>query len=652
MSFRHKLLGAFLLFSLPLAGTTALLLHDASQSIDRIALQRQGLALQMPVLGLVRSVQDHYAASLASAHGDTALDAHIAQSASEFERAAPAALDHPLAGDDGSRIRRQWDELARQRFEDADQVREAHERMLDELFRLRDVIVDRSRLGLQDELSVQVAIGILNDQLAPLVHNLGQARDTGTGVLARGRIGSAQRDALSMLRGSFDTLLTWMSKSIEKTGAVAPATGKALAAPLDALNLATLGLQELLTTKLINTTEFDIPAADFHAKGSAALDAALAFGAALTPGIDGLMATSEAKARTTFHAGMIVFGATIVLLGWIFSGAYSSITGSIGELEGAVRAMTAGDLRTRVAVRTRDEIGHVGSGFNAMAQSFAELIGKVAAAAGDTQSAAGILTDQIGHVTTASGRQSETAASSSSSVQQLAVSVQEVAVHAEDTSRIVRQAADLSAEGRDVADRAKAEMQRVVEDIAAAVDAVLALEERSRNVDHVIGVIAEIADQTNLLALNAAIEAARAGEVGRGFAVVADEVRKLADRTGKSTREIEETIREMRGSIQDVVARIRQGSDRVDASSASFSQVRDTLASIHEEVSHSASLVNDIVVATRAQTEASTDIARSIERMSAMADENHSAARHTGSIIDELQSLSGGLRHAVSGLRV
>ncbi|MCK9983849.1 MAG: methyl-accepting chemotaxis protein [Azoarcus sp.] len=652
LNFRHKLLGAFLLFSLPLAGATALLLHGASQSIDRIVLQRQGLALQMPILGLVRSVQDHFAASLAAAHGDMALETRITASVREFEGAASSVLAHPLAGDDGGRIRRQWGELASRSFADADEVREAHERMLEELFRLREAIVDRSGLGLQDEISVQVATGILNDQLVPLVQNLGQARDTGTGFIARGRIGSSQRDALSMLRGSFDTLLTWMSKSVEKTGTIAPATGKTLAAPLDTLNLATLGLQEFLTTKLINTTEFDLPAADFHAKGSAALDAAMAFGATLVPGIDGLMAAAEARARTSFNASLIVFGASIVLIGWIFAGAYSSIIGSIGELERAVRSMTAGDLRTRVELRTRDEIGHVGDGFNTMARSFAELIGKVAAAAGDTQSAAGILTDQIGLVTTASGRQSETAASSSSSVQQLAVSVQEVAAHAEDTSRIVRQAADLSAEGRDVADRAKAEMQRVVEDISRAVDAVLALEERSRNVDQVVGVISEIADQTNLLALNAAIEAARAGELGRGFAVVADEVRKLADRTGKSTREIGGTIREMRAGIQDVVASIREGSDRVGASSASFSRVREALDSIHDEVSRSANFMSEIVDATRAQTEVSTDIARSIERMSAMADENHAAARHTGSIIDELQLLSGGLRHAVSGLRV
>ena len=71
------------------------------------------------------------------------------------------------------------------------------------------------------------------------------------------------------------------------------------------------------------------------------------------------------------------------------------------------------------------------------------------------------------------------------------------------------------------------------------------LEERMKQVEHIVSVVSEIASQTNLLALNASIEAARAGEHGRGFAVVAEEVRKLADESDHSARNISQLLRNM-----------------------------------------------------------------------------------------------------------
>ena len=74
--------------------------------------------------------------------------------------------------------------------------------------------------------------------------------------------------------------------------------------------------------------------------------------------------------------------------------------------------------------------------------------------------------------------------------------------------------------------------------------------------------VEKIASQTNLLALNAAIEAARAGEVGRGFAVVADEVRSLSVQSGKTGREITNSITKFTTSVEATVGHARMAMEK------------------------------------------------------------------------------------------
>ena len=92
------------------------------------------------------------------------------------------------------------------------------------------------------------------------------------------------------------------------------------------------------------------------------------------------------------------------------------------------------------------------------------------------------------------------------------------------------------------------------------------INESSRKIADIIGVIDGIAFQTNILALNAAVEAARAGESGRGFAVVATEVRSLAGRSAEAAREIKRLI-----GVS--VERVEQGSLLVDRAGSTMTEV-------------------------------------------------------------------------------
>lgn len=148
---------------------------------------------------------------------------------------------------------------------------------------------------------------------------------------------------------------------------------------------------------------------------------------------------------------------------------------------------------------------------------------------------------------------------------------------------------ELTASVRSTADSAN-EATRLIEDasrnaddggvsVARAVEAMNRIEESSRGISKITGVIDEIAFQTNLLALNAGVEAARAGEAGRGFAVVASEVRALAQRSSEAAREITGLIAASEAEVQQGVERVGETGEALDRI---LNSVRDISAQVFQ----------------------------------------------------------------------
>ena len=163
-----------------------------------------------------------------------------------------------------------------------------------------------------------------------------------------------------------------------------------------------------------------------------------------------------------------------------------------------------------------------------------------------------------------------------------------------------------------------------------AVAAMQVINESSRKIADIIGVIDAIAFQTNLLALNAAVEAARAGEQGRGFAVVASEVRSLAGRSAAAAKEIKELI-------QDSVTKIGDGSRLVEQSGNGLS---DIVASVKKVTG----IVSEISAASADQAAGIEQVGRAVSSMDESTQQNaalvEQAAAASESIVQQVRELN------------
>ena len=355
-----------------------------------------------------------------------------------------------------------------------------------------------------------------------------------------------------------------------------------------------------------------------------------------------------AKSRAEMFAG-IVFGvavvlATVLLGAWIVR----SISGPLAALhETIVLVQSSNDLTQRATVSGKDEIAQAGEAFNLLMGGLQGIIRNVSESADRVRRSAGQVAASTAQVSSGSQAQSEAAAAIAATMEQMTVSIDQVAEHASEAHSSSLENGNLSSKGSEVILQVVSDMRSIADTVNQSSVIIQDLGRQSDEIYSIVQVIREIADQTNLLALNAAIEAARAGEQGRGFAVVADEVRKLAERTSQSTKVIAEIVGKIQEGTKSAVSSMETGVSQVNRGVALAGQADGAINQISsgaQKVVHAAS---DISAAIKEQSVASTDVARNVERVAQMSDENHAAIQDVASSAHSLENLAEELERAV-----
>ncbi|MDD3353565.1 methyl-accepting chemotaxis protein [Zoogloea sp.] len=363
--------------------------------------------------------------------------------------------------------------------------------------------------------------------------------------------------------------------------------------------------------------------------------------------------TVEARAMRNTLVSLCLAGATLLtlVLYWITR----NRLGPIRELLEATRRMGDGDLSVRLPPTPSDsanELHQISRSLDGTIRHISELISDVIQTTQTVRTTAGAVRQGSDAVVDSTSAQNEAASGLAAAIEELSVSITHVSESAALAHQITQQAQEQANRGGHKVLEMVAGMNRIADEISRAGEAVNLLSERSARISNIGQIINDIADQTNLLALNAAIEAARAGESGRGFAVVADEVRKLAERTASSTREISATVAEVQGEAERLVTMIQGVTGQVEGGVRSATESGQMLETIRNESSRTTSAVNDIADATREQSAASQDVARGVERIAQMADQNNQVTRRSHEQTALLEQLAADLEAKVGHFRV
>jgi methyl-accepting chemotaxis protein len=328
-------------------------------------------------------------------------------------------------------------------------------------------------------------------------------------------------------------------------------------------------------------------------------------------------AASVTQSLWTIAIAVLVATVLLVLLSlWVAR----LMAAAMAQAVAAAGHLAEGDLTRQITLVGNDDTRQLLSAMRTMQKNISDTVSHVQDNAALVSDASVQIAQGNTDLSTRTEQQAAALEETAASMEELGTTVRQTADHASKANELARNASQVAAEGGDV--------------VGKVVETMKGINDSSKKIADIIGVIDGIAFQTNILALNAAVEAARAGEQGRGFAVVAAEVRNLAQRSAQAAKEI-------KGLIDTSVERVASGTVLAD-------QAGVTMQGVVEAIRRVSDLVGEISSATSEQSAGVGQVGETISQMDRVTQQNAALVEESAAAADSLKQQASLLVQAVA----